>query len=101
MRTPRLPGIFLIASVATIPPGSRQFDSDLVSFVFQCQHLCQSLDAELRRGVRASQSFPFLPCGEEILMITPPPCGRMILRASRLHRECSVEIGVENFAPDI
>src|SRR5438034_6517747 len=35
-------------------------------------------------------SFPFFPCGDEILMIDPPPCGRMILRASRLHKKVPV-----------
>ena len=38
------------------------------------------------------RSFPFFPWGEEILMIDPPLWGRMILRASLLHKNVPVRL---------
>src|SRR5207249_8794738 len=41
------------------PAGIKSIYSDAMSVIFQCQHLRQSLDTELGRGVWASQHFSF------------------------------------------
>ncbi len=44
------------------------------------------------RSTDRASNLPFFPWGEEILMIAPPPWARMILSASRLHRNVPLRL---------
>jgi hypothetical protein len=73
--------------------GIETIRPDVVRFILSNARICVNPStANLAAQYGPLRSFPFFPCGDEILIIEPPPRGRMIFRASRLHKNVPLRL---------
>ncbi len=83
------------------PAGIETVRSDPVRFILQREHLGQSLDAELRRGIGTSQKFSLFSLRRRNIDDHAASRRPHDLERFPAAQECAVEIGVENLTPDV